>query len=83
MNKFTSILFYISYRKGKNKQNVLILLIREWRERLDNNYVVGSVFMDLLSNFDCIAHDLLIAKRDGYGFNRNSVRYIYSCLEKS
>ena len=61
-------------------QHVLIRLVVEWRERLDNNYVVGSVFMDLSKAF--IPYDLLIAKLDAYGFNRNLVRYIYSYLEE-
>ena len=56
--------------------------MEEWRERLDNNYVVGSVFMDLLKACDCIPHDLLIAKFDAHGFNRTLARYIYSYLEK-
>ena len=39
---------YISaYRKGYNSQHVLIRLLEEWRQHLDNNKVVGGVFMDL------------------------------------
>ena len=30
---------------------------------------------------DCIPHDLLVAKRDAYGFNRDTVAYIYSYLK--
>ena len=73
MNKFLSPLLS-AYRKNYSTQHVLICLAGEWRERLNNNYVEGSVFMDLSKAFDCIA------KLDAYGFNRNLVRYIYSYL---
>ena len=33
--------------------------------------------MDLSKAFDCTPYDFLKAKVDAYGFNRNSVRYIY------
>ena len=45
-------------------------------------YAVGNVFTDLTKAFDCILNDLLIAKLDAYSFNKNLVRYIYSCLKK-
>ena len=36
---------------------------------------------DLSKPFDCIPHDLLVVKRDAYGFNRVTVAYIYSYLK--
>ena len=49
MNNYISP--YVSaYRKGYNSQHVLIRLLEEWRH-LDNNKVVGGVFMDLSKGF--------------------------------
>ena len=35
-----------AYRKGYSTQHVLTRLVEEWRERLDNNYIVGAILMD-------------------------------------
>ena len=60
---------------------MLIRLIEERRKNLDNNYFVGAVLMDLSKAFDCIPHELVIAKLAAYGFDKNMIRYIYSYLK--
>ena len=37
--------------------------------------------MDLSKAFDCIPHDLIIAKLIAYGLNENLVKYVYSYLQ--
>ena len=51
-----------AYRSGYSTNHVLIRLIENWRHALDNNLFTGAVLMDLSKVFDCIPHDLLIAK---------------------
>ena len=59
MNNYISP--YVSaYRKGYNSQHVLIRLLEKWRQHLDNNKVVGGVFVELSKSFDCVPRDLLI-----------------------
>ena len=46
--------FISAYRKEDSTQHVLTRLVEEWRERLDNNYIVTAILMDLSKAFDCI-----------------------------
>ena len=60
---------------------MLIKKIEEWRKNLDDNFLVGVVLTDLSKAFDCIRHDLLIAKFSAYGLSSDSLCYIYSYLK--
>ena len=73
--------YLAAYRESYSTQQVLIRLLEEWRENLDNNYAVGGVLMGFSKAFDCIPHDLLIAKPSAYGLNGNALKYIYKYLE--
>ena len=56
-------IFLISaYRKGYRTNQVLLRLTENWKAALDSNLFRGAVLMDLCKAFDCIPHDLLIAK---------------------
>ena len=62
--------FISAYRKSYSTQQILIRLLEGWREKLDKNFIVGAVLMDLSKAFDCIPHDLIIAKLVVYGIKR-------------
>ena len=72
--------FLSAYRKNYNTQHVLLRLLEEWREHLDNNKTVGGILIDLLKAFDCVPHDLLLAKLAAYGIDDNLILYIHSYL---
>ena len=73
--------FISAYQKGHITQHVLTRLVEEWRERLDNNYIVGAILMDLSKAFDCISHDLIIAKLAAYGIDDTALKLIFSYLK--
>ena len=48
---------------------------------MDNKLFVGAVLMDLFNAFDCVPHDLLIAKLNAYGFDNKTLVLFYSYLK--
>ena len=45
-----------------------------------NSEYIGTVLMDLLKVYDCIPHDLLIAKLEAYGFDETSLHLLRNYL---
>ena len=41
-------------------------MIGKWKKAVDNNKVFGAILTDLSKVFDCICHDLLVAKLHAY-----------------
>ena len=46
----------------------------------DKKEICGAILTDLSKAFDCISHDLLIAKLNAYGFDKNALNVIHNCL---
>ena len=46
----------------------------------DNKEFCVAILTDLSRAFDCICHDLPIAKLNSYGFNQNTLKLIYDYL---
>ena len=61
-------------RASYSTQYVLLRLIEEWKTNLGNNFLVGTILLDLSKAFDCIPHDLLIAKLAAYGFEEKTLQ---------
>ena len=57
---------------------MLIEMVEEWKENLEKNFIIGAVLTDLSKAFDCIPHDLLIAKLSAYSLNDDLLCHIYS-----
>ena len=67
-------------REGYSAQHPLIRVIEKWRKCLDNSGIVGTILMNLSKAYECLFHDLLIAKLSAYGFSINSRCLIYDYL---
>ena len=68
------------FRKGYSAQYCLIVLIEKWRTSIDNKCSAGVLLTDLSKAFDCLVHDLLIAKLNAYGFDYKSLQLIHNYL---
>ena len=88
-NMYDQILSYIDkflspglcgFRKGYSTQHCLAIMIDRWQKAIDNGQLAGALLTDLSKAFDCLNHELLIAKLEAYGFDRASLQYVYSYL---
>ena len=73
-------LYQCGFQKGFNAQHCLIALIETWNKSVDSGGTFGALMTDLSKAFDCLSHDLLIAKLDAYGFDKKSLKLVYSYL---
>ena len=48
-------------------------MIEKWKKNVDNGGVFGALLTDLSKVFDCIPHDLIIAKLEAYRFHINAL----------
>ena len=55
-------------------------MMESWKRALDQNKYVGAVLTDLSKAFDCLNHQLLIAKLEAYGFGKQALNFIYNYL---
>ena len=57
-------------------------MTEKWQASVDGGCQAGALLTDLLKAFDCIDHELLIAKLYAYGFEKNSLYCINSYLKE-
>ena len=55
-------------------------MIETWRKCLDENKIVGATLMDLSKPFNCLSHDLLVAKLEEYGLDTRTLKLMLSYL---
>ena len=72
--------YLCGYRKGYNAQYALTAMIEKWKLSIDNSGYAAGVLMDLSKAFDSINHQLLIAKLEGYGFEKTALAVILDYL---
>ena len=72
--------YQCSFRKGFSAQHCLLVMIEKWRKGINKGESFGALLTDLSKAFDCLPHDLLVAKLYAYGLDLKSVTLVHSYL---
>ena len=78
MDQFLSK-YHCRFRKGFHAQHCLIAMLEKWKKAVDSKKVFGALLTDLSKAFDCLPHDLIIAKLNAYGFSLPVLNLIQNC----
>ena len=79
MNNFLNELL-CGFCKVHSTQHALFKLLQAREKELDNSGFIGIILMDLSKAYDCLPHDLLIAKLGAYGLDRSNLRLLKNYL---
>ena len=79
MDQFLSK-FQCGFRKGYSTQYCLLSMLEKWKSAVDKGKSFGALLTDLSKAFDCLSHELLLAKLHAYGFSIAALRLIHSYL---
>ena len=69
------------FRSRYSTQHALLNLINKWHSCLDNSGVVGTTLMDLSKAFDCLPHELALAKLHAYGVDIKNLKLLQDYLQ--
>ena len=72
--------FYCDFPEGFSAQHCLLVMIDKCQKAADNKKVFGALPTDLLKAFDCICHDLLVAKLHAYVLSLPALKIIQDYL---
>ena len=55
-------------------------LTKKWKAAVDKGKVFGALLTDLSKAFDCLNHELLVAKLNAYGFTLPALKLVHDYL---
>ena len=61
------------FKKAPSTKHTLFRFLWSWQQELDELRFVGTILMILSKAYDCIPHELLMAKLEVYGLHKNSL----------
>ena len=74
--------YQCAFRKGFSTQYSLVAMMEIWRDAVDNKKVFSAHLIDLSKAFDCLSHELIIAKLNAYGFSLPALKLIHDYLSR-
>ena len=72
--------YQCGFRKGYSTHHCLLAMLEKWKSAVDKGKSFGALLTDLSKAFDCLSHELLLAKLHTYGFSIAALRLIHSYL---
>ena len=69
-----------AYRHGYSCQSVLLRLVEDWKHSLERGHFTGAILMDHSKAFDCLPHQLIVAKLRAYGADLDACALLWSYL---
>ena len=72
--------YQYGFRKGYSTQQCLLALLEKWKAAVDKGKVFGALLTDLSKAFDCLNHELLVAKLNAYGFTLPALKLVHDYL---
>ena len=81
INEFLSP-YLFGYRKGHSTEQCLTVMLEIWRKALDEDNSAGGILADLSKAFDCLNHNLLIAKLEACGFDVSALEFVNNYLKE-
>ena len=72
--------YLCGFRKGHSTQHCWLFMLESVKNALDKGLCTGILLTDLSKAFDCISHDLLLAKLHVYGFSKQSLHLVSNYL---
>ena len=72
--------YQCGFIKGFSTQQCLLTLLEKWKNVVDKGKMFGGLLTDLSKAFDCLNHELLIAKLNVYGFTLLALKLIHNYL---
>ena len=70
------------FRRGYSTQYCLLAMLEKWKSVADKVKLLGALITDLSKTFDCLCHELVLAKLHAYEFSTAVLKLINSYLTK-
>ena len=75
--------FQCGFRKGYSTQPCLLMILVSWKVAVDKSKPSDAPMTNFLEAFDCLSHDLLIAKLHAYEIYLSSLKLLQDYLSNS
>ena len=72
--------YQCGFRKGFSAQHCLLAMLEKWKNVVDKGKVFGVLLTNLSKAFNCLPHELIIAKLNDYGFKLPALKLMQSYL---